>query len=68
MTGPSIAIGFQGGHGTAAGLDNTFSNLGFAECKTIAYALATFGIVIGTGMCLDSPLCQSWGLAFKYFG
>lgn len=48
LAGPSIAIGFQGGHGTAAGLDNTFSNLGFAEGKTIAYALATFGIVIGT--------------------
>lgn len=48
LAGPAIAIGFQGGHGTAAGLDNTFSNLGFAEGKTIAYALATFGIVFGT--------------------
>jgi ESS family glutamate:Na+ symporter len=48
LAGPAIAIGFQGGHGTAAGLDATFESLGFAEGKTIAYALATFGILAGT--------------------
>jgi ESS family glutamate:Na+ symporter len=48
LAGPAIAIGFQGGHGTAAGLESTFQQLGFADGKTIAYAVATFGIVGGT--------------------
>lgn len=48
LAGPTIAIGFQGGHGTAAGLAETFKEFEFAEGKTIAYALATFGIVAGT--------------------
>lgn len=47
LVGPAIAIGFQGGHGTAAGLGNSFEELGFADGVTIAYAVATFGIVAG---------------------
>lgn len=48
LAGASIAIGFQGGHGTAAGLGGNFESLDFAEGQTIAYAVATFGIVFGT--------------------
>jgi len=47
LAGPVIAIGFQGGHGTAAGLGATFNDLDFADGVTVAYALATFGIVAG---------------------
>ncbi|MDF3130991.1 sodium/glutamate symporter [Kiritimatiellaeota bacterium B1221] len=45
LAGASIAIGFQGGHGTAAGLQSTFEKLGFEDGYTIAYAVATFGIL-----------------------
>jgi len=48
LAGPTIAIGFQGGHGTAAGLAANFQALDFPEGKTIAYAIATLGIVFGT--------------------
>jgi len=48
LAGATIAIGFQGGHGTAAGLQGTFHKLGFVDGKTIAYAMATFGIIAGT--------------------
>ena len=47
LAGPVIAMGFQGGHGTAAGLSGTFADLGFEGGVTIAYAVATFGIVAG---------------------
>ncbi len=49
LAGPTIAIGFQGGHGTAAGLAANFQlALDFPEGKTIAYSIATLGIVFGT--------------------
>ena len=47
LAAATIAIGFQGGHGTSAGLTESFVNLGFPEGKTIAFAVATFGIVAG---------------------
>lgn len=48
LAGALIAIGFQGGHGTAAGLASTFDQLGFAQGEAIALAMATFGVVAGT--------------------
>ena len=42
-----IEIGFEGGHGTAAGMDGLFVELGFSEGEDIALALATVGLVIG---------------------
>jgi len=60
LAGTTIAIGFQGGHGTAAGLTNTFNELGFPEGKTIAYALATFGIIAGT---ILGPLLANFHLS-----
>ncbi|MDF7798540.1 sodium/glutamate symporter [Pontiellaceae bacterium B1224] len=38
LAGPTIAIGFQGGHGTAAGLAENFQSLEFPQGKTIAYS------------------------------
>lgn len=42
-----IEIGFEGGHGTAAGMAGLFDELGFSEGEDIALALATVGLVIG---------------------
>jgi len=45
MTGALIEIGFEGGHGTAAGLATTFSELGWPEATDIALGLATISII-----------------------
>lgn len=45
MSGALIAIGFQGGHGTVAGLGNTFSELGFGEGTDLGLAIATLGLI-----------------------
>ncbi|MCD8509685.1 MAG: sodium:glutamate symporter [Bacillus sp. (in: Bacteria)] len=47
MAGALIEIGFEGGHGTAAGLADTFEELGFAEGADLAVGLATIGVVTG---------------------
>lgn len=47
MAGALIEIGFQGGHGTSAGLQETFEKVGFAEATDIALGLATVGVVSG---------------------
>lgn len=54
MAGALIEIGFEGGHGTAAGLADTFEEFGFAEGTDLALGLATVGllagVLIGTGV------------------
>lgn len=47
LAGALIEISFVGGHGTAAGLGETFEDLGFAEGYDIAVGLATIGILGG---------------------
>jgi ESS family glutamate:Na+ symporter len=47
MAGALIEIGFEGGHGTAAGLGSTFEDLGFEEGTDLALGLATVGVVSG---------------------
>jgi len=47
MAGALIEIGFEGGHGTAAGLGDTFRELGFANGADLALGMATFGVVAG---------------------
>ena len=47
IAGALIEIGFEGGHGTAAGLADTFDEFGFAEGADLALALATIGLVSG---------------------
>ncbi|AEH61535.1 sodium/glutamate symporter [Methanosalsum zhilinae DSM 4017] len=47
MAGALIEIGFEGGHGTAAGMAGTFEELGFAEGGDLAIGLATIGILFG---------------------
>lgn len=47
MVGALIEIGFEGGHGTAAGLSSTFDEVGFSEGTDLALGLATVGVVGG---------------------
>lgn len=47
MAGVLIEIGFEGGHGTAAGLDGVFQEFGFPEGTDLALGLATVGLVSG---------------------
>lgn len=47
LAGTLIAIGFQGGHGTAAGLGSKFEELGFAGGEDFALTVATFGVLVG---------------------
>lgn len=60
LAGPLIAIGFQGGHGTATGLGATFEAFGFGEGETLALAVATVGVLAGTvgGPLLAAALSQ----------
>lgn len=45
--GALIEIGFEGGHGTAAGMQPAFEAVGFGEGHDLAVALATVGLVGG---------------------
>ncbi|TVR87659.1 MAG: sodium:glutamate symporter [Saprospirales bacterium] len=47
MVGALIEIAFEGGHGTSAGLADTFSELGFEEGVDLALGLATVGVISG---------------------
>lgn len=47
FVGALVEIGFEGGHGTAAGLQGTFEEIGFAEAYDLAVGLATVGILSG---------------------
>lgn len=47
MAGALIEIGFEGGHGTAAGLAGTLEELDFPEGGDLALGLATVGVVSG---------------------
>ena len=60
MAGALIEIGFQGGHGTAAGLSGTFSSLGFEDGEDLAVGLATVGVVAGVVL---GTVVLNWGVA-----
>ncbi|WP_067725134.1 sodium/glutamate symporter [Oceanobacillus damuensis] len=47
MVGALIEVSFEGGHGTAAGLQGTFEEMGFPEAYDLAIGLATVGILSG---------------------
>ena len=58
LAGALIEIGFEGGHGTAAGLAGTFRELGFEDGADLALTLATVGVVAGV---LLGTLLVNWG-------
>ena len=58
ITGALIEIGFEGGHGTAGGMADTFTELGFTEGGDLALGLATVGIISGI---LFGTALSHWG-------
>ncbi|MDY6938411.1 MAG: sodium/glutamate symporter [Cyanobacteriota bacterium] len=58
IAGALIEIAFEGGHGTAAGMADTFQELGFPEGGDLALGLATVGIVTGI---VSGILLANWG-------
>lgn len=59
LAGALIEIGFEGGHGTAAGLADTFRELGFADGADLALGLATIGVLLGV---LLGTFFVNWGI------
>ncbi|OHW61998.1 hypothetical protein EUAN_14460 [Andreesenia angusta] len=47
MAGALIEVAFVGGHGTAAGLSDTFVSMGFPEGQALSTGLATVGVLGG---------------------
>ena len=60
MAGALIEVGFVGGHGTAAGLKDTFIEVGFAEGTDLAIGLATVGVIGGV---LIGIALINWGIS-----
>nr|WP_175616051.1 sodium/glutamate symporter [Piscibacillus halophilus] len=59
MVGALIEVGFEGGHGTAAGLQGTFEEMDFAEAYDLAIGLATVGILSGV---IIGIIMINWGI------
>eukprot|EP00043_Microstomoeca_roanoka_P012087 m.116065 g.116065 ORF g.116065 m.116065 type:complete len:514 (-) comp15387_c0_seq2:1114-2655(-) len=47
LIAPVVALGFEGGHGTAAGIKATFTSLGYAQGGDLALFAATIGLISG---------------------
>ncbi len=58
LAGALIEVAFEGGHGTAAGMADTFTKLGFPEGGDLALGLATVGIVSGI---VVGIILANWG-------
>ena len=56
--GALIEIGFEGGHGTAAGMGEVFQEIGFEAGPDLAVGMATVGIVTGI---LAGVILANWG-------
>jgi len=63
LAGALIEIGFEGGHGTAAGLGSTFRELGFADGADMALGLATIGVIMGV---LLGTVAINWAVWKQY--
>ncbi len=59
MVGALLEIGFEGGHGTAAGMRGTLEELGYADGADIAIGIATVGVVGGI---LIGIVLINWGV------
>ncbi|MGD1930740.1 MAG: sodium/glutamate symporter [Leptolyngbyaceae cyanobacterium] len=56
--GALIEIGFEGGHGTAAGMAGVFDDIGFEAGSDLAIGMATVGIISGI---LVGVVLSNWG-------
>ncbi|WP_148864346.1 sodium/glutamate symporter [Marinobacter fonticola] len=59
MAGALIEIGFEGGHGTAAGLQGVFEDLDFPEGADLAVGMATVGVISGI---VGGIILINWGV------
>ena len=59
MAGALIEIAFEGGHGTAAGMQSTFEKLGFPEGYDLSIGLATVGVLTGI---IVGIILINWGV------
>lgn len=59
MVGALLEIGFEGGHGTAAGMRGTLEQLGYESGADIAIGIATVGVVGGI---LIGIVLINWGV------
>ncbi|MDG5500231.1 sodium:glutamate symporter [Marinobacter sp. BGYM27] len=59
MAGALIEIGFEGGHGTAAGLQEVFTDLNFPEGADLAVGMATVGVISGI---VGGIILINWGV------
>ncbi|AIE75896.1 MULTISPECIES: sodium/glutamate symporter [unclassified Synechocystis] len=58
-----VEISFEGGHGTAAGMAETFNRLDFPDGGDLALGLATVGIVTGV---IAGTVLADWGRRNNY--
>ncbi|MGP1373614.1 MAG: sodium/glutamate symporter [Almyronema sp.] len=58
VAGTLIEVGFEGGHGTAAGMAEVFEEIGFEAGPDLAIGMATIGIVSGI---IAGVLLANWG-------
>ncbi|MDB9527267.1 sodium/glutamate symporter [Oscillatoria sp. CS-180] len=58
VSGALIEIGFEGGHGTAAGMAEVFEEVGFEAGPDLAVGMATVGIVTGI---IAGVALSNWG-------
>lgn len=58
IVGCLIEVAFEGGHGTSAGMAETFTELGFAAGADLSLALATVGLVSGV---IVGTILIHWG-------
>jgi ESS family glutamate:Na+ symporter len=63
MFGGIIPVGFEGGHGTAAGMAATFDRYGWPEGKDVALASATAGIL---GAVIFGMILINWAVRKGY--
>lgn len=61
--GALIEIGFVGGHGTAAGLGETFNELGWPQGQDLALGVATVGLILGV---ITGIVLINWGVRKGY--
>ncbi len=47
LFGNLLEVGFEGGHGTVSGLEESFRTFGWAEGAALGYTMATAGMIIG---------------------
>ncbi|MFP4078550.1 MAG: sodium/glutamate symporter [Candidatus Izemoplasmataceae bacterium] len=59
IVGALIEIAFEGGHGTASGMADTFADLGYPEGADLALGLATVGVIGGV---VIGVILINWGV------